>query len=514
MFLRIFSSIALWPLILLFSAAVCFSAKEPPISDATYDCLACHETLHPGIVEGWKASRHAKITPGEALQVKGMELKVSNPDVPKELRDNVVGCAECHLLRPDKHADTHEHGGYEVHNIVSPEDCATCHKEERSQYDRNPMAHAYANLEDNPVFDDLERTIIGPSVLTANGTLINIESDKETDRESCNYCHGTKLKVVGFEVRETVMGEMELPVIDGWPNQGSGRINLDGSKGACTPCHTRHRFSIEEARKPHTCKECHVGPDVPAYKVYSASKHGNIYSSEYKKWNFERVPWIAGQDFRAPTCASCHISLVVSPDGEVLAKRSHDAVSRLPWRIFGLPYAHPHPIEPDTSIIRNKEGLPLPTSLDGSFADKYLIDAPEMEKRKKAMQGVCYACHGKGWVDGHWRRFENTIKETNLNTKTATQLIQKMWDKGYAKGPGKGSLFDEAVEKHWADIWLFHANHTRYSSAIAGGGDYCTFAEGRYYISKRIQELKNWVDTYTRIKELEKLVNIQKKAAE
>jgi hydroxylamine dehydrogenase len=56
-----------------------------------------------------------------------------------------------------------------------------------------------------------------------------------------------------------------------------GRVNLDGSRGACSACHTRHRFSIEMARKPYTCKECHVGPDVPAFKVYSASKHGNIF---------------------------------------------------------------------------------------------------------------------------------------------------------------------------------------------------------------------------------------------
>jgi len=32
---------------------------------------------------------------------------------------------------------------------------------------------------------------------------------------------------------------------------------------------------------------------------------------------------------------------------------------RLPWRLFGLIYAHPTPIA-DTTVIKNKAGLPLP----------------------------------------------------------------------------------------------------------------------------------------------------------
>ncbi len=88
---------------------------------------------------------------------------------------------------------------------------------------------------------------------------------------------------------------MNFPVIDGWPNQGVGRVDLDGTRGSCSACHTRHTFSIEIARKPYTCKECHVGPDVPVYKVYSASKHGNIYHSKKQDWDFSAVPWTVGR---------------------------------------------------------------------------------------------------------------------------------------------------------------------------------------------------------------------------
>ena len=94
------------------------------------------------------------------------------------------------------------------------------------------------------------------------------------------------------------------------------------------------------ARKPYTCKECHAGPDVPAFKVYSASKHGNIFSSMGESWNFGAVPWTVGKDFTAPTCAACHVSLLVNTDGEVVTERTNQMNNRIPWRIFGLIYAN------------------------------------------------------------------------------------------------------------------------------------------------------------------------------
>jgi hypothetical protein len=301
--------------------------------------------------------------------------------------------------------------------------------------------------------------------------------------------------VSGFETRDTDFAEVRLPVIKGWPNQGVGRINLDGSRGACTPCHSRHVFSIEMARKPHTCRECHIGPDVPAYKVYWSSKHGNIFSAMSGKWNFTAVPWTVGRDFTAPTCAACHISLVVNTEGETIAKRTHRMNDRLSWRIFGLIYAHPHPVKPDTTIIRNNDGLPLPTDFAGKTAEPFLIRAAEQKARTETMQSICLNCHDTSWVDGHWKNYSATIHETNEATRTATQLMTEIWQNGFARGLDRNaSPFDEAIERKWADIWLFHANTIRFSSAMAGGGDYGVFAEGRYQLSQKIQELYDWLE--------------------
>ncbi|MGD8461646.1 MAG: hydroxylamine oxidase, partial [Desulfobacterales bacterium] len=163
----------------------------------------------------------------------------------------------------------------------------------------------------------------------------------------------------------------------------------------------------------------------------------------------------------------------------------------LPWRILGLIYAHPHPIEPDTSIIRNKDKLPLPTDYNGGFATKYLIDEKEMTVRKQAMQAACLNCHDTSWVNGHWQRFENTIKETNAQTLTATRIMQDIWKLGLANY--QDNPYDEAVEKKWSTTWLFYSNTIRFASSMAGGGDYGVFAGGRYQLSQTILELNDWL---------------------
>jgi hypothetical protein len=466
------------------------------ISEETSACIECHGSMHPGIVEDWKGSRMSRITPGEALKAPELAKRISVKEVPERLSDVVVGCAECHTVNPGKHRDTFEHEGHRVHIVVTPQDCATCHPVEAKQYSKNLMSHAYGNLNENPVYQDLMETVNGVQTF-GNMKTVYKKSDPETRADSCNFCHGTKVDVVGVKTLDTDFGEMKLPVLTGWPNQGVGRVNPDNSKGSCTACHTRHKFSMQMARKPYTCSECHKGPDVPAYKVYSVSKHGTIFSSLGKGWDFDAVPWKAGKDFSAPTCAACHISLVSNEDGETVSERTHRMNDRMVWRIFGLVYAHPHPRSPDTTIVKNKAGLPLPTELTGEPATEYLISPLEQGKRRKAMEKICLSCHSSGWVEGHFERFENTIGTTDDMTLAATNVLLSAWDKGAAKGLAqKDSIFNEAIEKKWVEQWLFFANSTRYASAMSGS-DYGVFANGRWYMSKNIQEMIDWLEFKT-----------------
>lgn len=464
------------------------SGADLSLSDDSASCLECHVSLHPGIVAGWQKSRMSKITPKAAKGLPEKNRRVSYEQLPEALAGVVVGCAECHTLNAESHKDSFDHNGYAVHTVVTPQDCSTCHPVEAGQFEKNIMSHAYGNLENNPVYRELTKAVTGMQTFEDMATTL-LDPDELTLNDACRQCHGTFVKVEGTVSKDTPYGDMEFPVLSGWPNQGVGRINPDGSKGSCSACHTRHQFSIEMARKPHTCSQCHKGPDVPAYKVYEVSKHGNVYSSLGREWNFDAVPWSIGKDLTAPTCATCHVSLVVNDDGDVVAERTHQMNDRLAWRIFGLPYAHPHPRSPDTTIIRNKAGLPLPTELTGEPVLEYLIDEGEQQTRRARMEQVCISCHSQSWVEGHFTRYENTIRKTNEMTLTATKILLAAWEKGVAKGLAENdSIFNEAIEKKWVEQWLFYANSTRYSSAMIGA-DYGVFANGRWYMSKNIQEM-------------------------
>jgi len=469
-------------------------AGEAPVSEDTKACLECHEAVYPGILEDWKLGRMARITPAQAIRKPQSERRVSFSSLPDTLQHVVVGCAECHTLNSERHPDSFEHNGYKVHVVVSPEDCSTCHPVEKKEYDLNLMAHAYGNLKNNSVYQDLANSVNGLQSFS-NGRISHGMPDPMTDADSCFSCHGTQITPQGTVERSTDYGDMTFPVLSGWPNQGVGRINPDGSKGACTSCHPRHQYSIAVARKPYTCSQCHKGPDVPAYQVYSVSKHGNIFSSSAQSasWDFDAVPWTVGKNLTEPTCAACHVSLLMSADGSTVAKRTHQMSDRIYERLFGLIYAHPHSASPDTSLIRNKAGLPLPTELTGEPAVQYLIDKKEQEQRKGNMQQVCLACHSNGWVQGHFERLDHTVRTTNAMTLTATQILLSAWDKGIARGLAqKDSIFNEAIEKMWVEQWLFYANSTRLASAM-GGADYGVFANGRWYLSKNTQQMLDWI---------------------
>jgi hypothetical protein len=160
---------------------------------------------------------------------------------------------------------------------------------------------------------------------------------------------------------------------------------------------------------------------------------------------------------------------------------------------MGVIYAHPHPKSPNTAIIRNNAGLPLATELTGEPAADYLIDQNEMQIRREKMRTVCLSCHSSQWVENQLARFENTIKTTNDMTLTATKILSTAWEKGAAQGLTQGAnIFDETIEKKWVEQWLFYANSTRYASAMAGA-DYGVFANGRWYLSKNIQEMYDWL---------------------
>lgn len=454
------------------------------ISPQSQECIDCHRAITPGIVYDWEAGLHSKTTPAMAKSYPEIERRISTVDIPETLANVVVGCYECHSLNGDRHKDNFEHFGFNINVVVSPNDCATCHQTEVNQYQHSKKGYAVDNLRKNPIYSLLVGTYTDIKTLDANHALQSFRSE-HSENESCYACHGTEVNVSGTKTIETDLGEIEVPVLTNWPNMGVGRINPDGSSGACTSCHPRHGFSIEIARKPSTCGQCHLEPDVPAYNVYKESKHGTIYDHMEKKMNFSSVPWVVGRDFTAPTCATCHNSLITDADNNIIAERTHNFGSRLWVRIFGLPYAHPQPIQGSTFEIVNSDNQPLPTTFANLAASDFLIDENEMKIRKNVMGKVCKSCHGASWVNAHFNNLDSTVITTNRMTKTTTDLISLAWKN---KTADPANPFEEPIEQMWVSSWLLYANSIRYATAMSGP-DYAGFKNGWYDLSNTLRQM-------------------------
>ena len=111
---------------------------------------------------------------------------------------------------------------------------------------------------------------------------------------------------------------------------------------------------------------------------------------------------------------------------------------------------------------------------------------------------ACIECHASvhPGIVAAWEK-SRLAKVTPMAAKSMIQKKRRVsfWEKGAAKGLAqKDSIFNEAIEKKWVEQWLFYANSTRYASAMVGAADYGAFANGRWYMSRNIQEMVDWLE--------------------
>jgi hypothetical protein len=374
-------------------------------------CLECHKQEHPGIFNDWANSRHANAN---------------------------ITCLDCHMAEEhDGDVSPQHYRQYERSDVkwgkpeykvpvaaaVTPKDCSRCHPDEAKQYSQSKHANTI-------------------EIMWKLDPWLNKGMNSDFERTTgCFHCHGTVLK-------------MKAGVLDPavWPNAGVGRLNLDGSKGSCTSCHTRHRFSVMEARKPEACGQCHLGPDHPQIEIYMESKHGDIYTAHGDTYNWDAAggTWTAGVDYRAPTCAGCHMS----GSGKVMG--THDTTERLAW-------------ETQAPISMRPENFPpFPAKVDH-----------EVERQK--MKDVCLQCHANTWTDGHFVRLDQVVEDYNeIYAKPAKKVLGELYDKGLLD---KSKAFDENLEIEWYELWHHEGRRARFGAAMMAP-DY-TWWHGFYECKKR-----------------------------
>jgi len=374
-------------------------------------CIGCHKTEHPGLFADWSHSRHASanITCLDCHQADPKDLDVSQEHYKQyERSDQKFGTKEYKIP---------------ITAVVTPKDCSRCHPDEAKQYGISKHANTI-------------------EIIWKIDPWLNKGMNSDLERSAgCYHCHGTVLK--------TKDGKLDSET---WPNVGVGRINLDGSKGSCTSCHTRHRFSVMEARKPEACGQCHLGPDHPQIEIFMESKHGDIYTAFGDEYNWTAAPgtWTPGVDFRGPTCASCHMSGA----GSVLT--SHDVTERLAWELQA-------PL-----TIRPSDFKPFPAKTN-------------WETERQKMTEVCTQCHGKTWVDGHFVKLDKVVEEYNeVYFKPAKKMLGDLYEKGLLD---KTKFFDERLEVEYYELWHHEGRRARMGTAMMAP-DYAWW-HGFYECKKR-----------------------------
>jgi hypothetical protein len=395
-------------------------------------CVECHRAETPGLAEEWNNSQHGQ---------------------------RGVNCLDCHAVQ-EGDTDGFEHEGKMISIIVTPKDCSKCHSTEFQEMDGSHHAKGGQILAS---LDNLLGEVVG------GPAAVNV---------GCRQCHGAVVEI----------DDEGKPTPGSWPNTGIGRINPDGSKGSCTACHARHRFSKAQARTPDTCGKCHVGPDHPQIEVYNESKHGIIYRAKVDEMNLESDKWVAGIDYSAaPTCASCHMSAGGSEG------KTHNVGDRISWTLRP-------PVSVKINLVRLEngdefdvpEGKPVPKVGDQANGSR-VVEVLTWEDRRDKMKSVCRACHSDSVVEGHYIQFDNLVVLYNEKfAKPIAAIMGELKDEGYiTKTP-----FDDRIEWVWWEIWHHEGRRARHGASMSGP-DYAWW-HGIYDVAKHtyfefIPELKEVV---------------------
>ncbi|MEZ4441691.1 MAG: multiheme c-type cytochrome [Polyangiaceae bacterium] len=305
----------------------------------------------------------------------------------------------------------------------------------------------------------------------------------------CRQCHGSKVALLtkdggainvddvkpgedGKPTNTTVLANLARddegrpkPDPQTWPNTGIGRINLDGSLGSCTACHSRHDFSPRRARQPENCGKCHLGPDHPQKEIYEESKHGVAFRDLKDKMNLDGVTWVLGKDYsQAPTCASCHMSGHTRNGGKV----THDPGERISWTN-----------RPPISLrLDTDENHVIVTETDPAKRQALVKD--DWETKRRRMMDVCLHCHTQPYVSAFYTQYDDFV---GLYNEKFGQPGKRLMAAILEQGLRTKVEFDEEIEWTWFYLWHHEGRRARHGASMMAP-DYAHW-HGMYEVAER-----------------------------
>ena len=301
--------------------------------------------------------------------------------------ENGVGCNHCHIPADDAPKEIQEAStscpDKRVRRAVSARNCSPCHDDQIDQFHKGKHALAWVAMTAMPT------TLQQPSAIIAG-------------EKGCGGCH---------------------------------RIGRD--EGKCDACHTRHKFSLEEARKPEACMTCHMGFDHPQWEMYSTSKHGTIYFTEGKNWDWslKLADWWKNAlepletTPRAPTCSSCHLV-----DGD------HTVGTAWGFLALRLPEKDPEWAKNRNIILQalgvlDEKGQPTERVKVVQAGKVARLTQEEWQAHRDKMVKVCSQCHATSYAKQQLELGDQIIKECDALMAQAVTAVEGLYKDGILPRP-------------------------------------------------------------------------------
>lgn len=291
---------------------------------------------------------------------------------------NDISCATCH---GDQHKSAVDVAKAQIPTL---ETCATCHETQVSQFKTGKHSKAWAAMKAMP---------------TAHWQPMALMEGMK----GCGGCHKIGIKT-----------EAEIKDLK---KSGAGF-----GVASCDACHTRHTFSVVEARQPQACQTCHMGFDHPQWEMYLSSKHGVRYLLKQNKTLPETVA--------APTCQTCHM------------QEGNHAV-RTAWGFLAVRLPLPEDKQwaaDQTTILQalgvlDPSGKPTPRLDVVKAADVARLTQEDWQKERDKMLKTCNQCHSANFAKGELQKGDQMIKEADRLLAEAIRIIASLYQDGILQKP-------------------------------------------------------------------------------
>ncbi|MCJ7596881.1 MAG: cytochrome C [Desulfobacterales bacterium] len=305
---------------------------------------------------------------------------------------NGVSCSVCH----GEHHMTED----DVEKVVpmNPERCIMCHQVRGDQFKAGKHSLAWRAMKAMP---------------TAHWQPMALMEGMK----GCGGCHKIGIKS-DQDLKELKEG-----------GAGFGRAS-------CDACHTRHTFSVKEARQPQACQTCHMGFDHPQWEMYSTSKHGVRFLLKQTGVLPETTP--------APTCQTCHMQ-----------EGNHEV--RTGWGFLAVRLPMPEDekwAKARTTILQalgilDPEGKPTERLDLVKAADLARLTEEAWANERVKMLKTCNQCHSLTFAKGELGKGDQMIREADLVLAEGIRIVAGLYKEGILRKP-------ENYKQAFPDFLTFH----------------------------------------------------------